>query len=102
MLLPISNQIWWGSLALGIVFTVFTISYKLAEFDKQDSLTAGVLAVVSYFMLLPQQACPDAAWGTVSWTSFNSEAIFTGIIVAIVSTEVFMFMNRKGWVIKMP
>lgn len=102
VLLPISNQIWWGSLALGIVFTVFTISYKLAEFDKQDSLTAGVLAVVSYFMLLPQQAGPDAAWGTVSWTSFNSEAIFTGIIVAIVSTEVFMFMNRKGWVIKMP
>ncbi|QIK68893.1 PTS sugar transporter subunit IIC [Erysipelothrix sp. HDW6C] len=100
--LPISNQIWWGSLALGIVFTVFTISYKLAEFDKQDALTAGVLSVVAYFTLLPQSAGPDAAWGTISWTSFNSEAIFTGIMVAIVSTELFMFITKKGWIIKMP
>ncbi|CAM3718797.1 PTS sugar transporter subunit IIC [Erysipelothrix urinaevulpis] len=99
---PISNQIWWGTLALGIIFTVFTISYKLAEAENQDALTAGVLAVVSYFMLLPQSAGPDAGWGTISWTSFNSESIFTGILVAIFATEIFMFLNRKGLTIKMP
>ncbi|MEG0328537.1 MAG: PTS transporter subunit EIIC [Erysipelothrix sp.] len=100
-LVPVLEQMWWGTLALGIIFSVFTIAYKLAEHYKQDALSAGVLAVVSYLILLPQ-AVEGGEWGTISWTSFNSEAIFTGLIVAMVSTEIFNWVVNKGWVIKMP
>lgn len=89
-----------GTLALGIIFTVLAIAYKLAEIDEADALSAGVLAVISYFVFLPQSV--GDAWGMISWESFNSTAIFAGIIIAIVSTEIFLFVNRKGWVITLP
>lgn len=100
-IMPVLNQIWWGSLALGIIFTIFTVAYKLAEQSKQDALSAGVIAVVAYLTLLPQSA-PGGDWGTISWTSFNSESIFAGLIVAFLSTEIFVYLNKKGWTIKMP
>lgn len=100
-IVPVMNQIWWGSLALGIIFTVLTVAYKLAEQSKQDALSSGVIAVVAYLTLLPQMA-PGGEWGTISWTSFNSESIFAGLIVAFVSAELFIYINRKGWVFKMP
>lgn len=53
-ILPVLNQMWWGTLALGIIFTVFTISYNLAGFYNVDKLSAGVIATVSYLILTPQ------------------------------------------------
>ena len=50
-ILPVLNQMWWGTLALGIIFTVFTISYNLAGFYNVDKLSAGVIATVSYLIL---------------------------------------------------
>lgn len=99
--LPVLNQIWWGTLALGVIFSVFTISYNLAKTNKIDPLSAGVVATIAYLIQLPQ-AVEGADWGTISWTSFNSEAIFTGLVVAFFSTELFTFVVRKGWLIKMP
>ena len=100
-ILPVLNQMWWGTLALGIIFTVFTISYNLAGFYNVDKLSAGVIATVSYLILTPQ-AVEGAPWGTLSWTYFNSEAMFTGIIVAFLSTEIFRWVVQKGWTFKMP
>lgn len=98
---PLLNQIWWGTLALGVIFSVFTISYHLAKTNKIDPLSAGVFATIAYLIQLPQ-AVEGGDWGTISWTSFNSEAIFTGLVVAFFSTELFTFVVRRGWLIKMP
>ena len=100
-LLPVLNQMYWGTLALGIIFTVFTISYNLAGFYEVDKLSAGVIATISYLILTPT-AVEGAAWGTLSWTYFNSEAMFTGIIVAFLATEIFRWVVQKGWTVKMP
>lgn len=99
--LPVLNQIWWGTLALGVIFSVFTISYNLAKNNQVDPLSAGVVATISYLIQLPQ-AATGAEWGTISWTSFNSEAIFTGLVIAFLSTELFTLVVRKGWLIRMP
>lgn len=98
---PLLNQIWWGTLALGVIFSVFTISYHLAKTNGIDPLSAGVVATIAYLIQLPQSV-EGADWGTISWTSFNSEAIFTGLLVAFFSTELFTFAVRRGWLIKMP
>lgn len=42
------------------------------------------------------------AWGNISWASFNSTAMFTGILVALFSAQLFCAINKKGWVIKLP
>lgn len=98
---PLFNQIWWGTLALSVVFSIFTISYNLAQGYKEDGLSAGIIAVACYLTLLPQQA-QGAEWGTISWVSFSSEAIFCGLIVSLLSTEIFCFAKRKGWIFRMP
>lgn len=115
-ILPVTGQIWWGTLALGVIFSVFTISYNLAKNYEVDGLTAGVIATVCYMTLLPQTAKIELAadvaqkagikavegWGLLSWTSFNSSAVFTGIITAIIATEIYRRVIQKGWIIKMP
>lgn len=100
-ILPVANQIWWGTLALGVIFSIFTISYSLAGQYGVDKLSAAVVSTVAYLILLPQNA-PDAAWGTISWTFFNSQAIFCGLIVAFGATEIFCRAVKKGWTFKMP
>ncbi|MBL4936245.1 PTS sugar transporter subunit IIC [Clostridium sp. YIM B02515] len=115
-IIPVMSQIWWGTLALGVIFSVFTISYNLAKNYEVDGLSAGVIATVSYLTLLPQtgkiELAKDIAekagvkavegWGLLSWTSFNSSAVFTGLITAILATEIYRLVIKKGWVIKMP
>lgn len=98
---PVLNQMWWGMMALGVVFSIFTISYSLAKEYNEDGLAAGVTALAAYLVTLPQQA-PDAGWGTIHWSSFAAQALFAGLIIAIFSTEIFCFAKRKNWTIKMP
>ncbi|MCI5772979.1 MAG: PTS transporter subunit EIIC [Erysipelotrichaceae bacterium] len=100
-LLPLFNQIWWGTLAMAVIFSIFTIAYNFAKNANEDGLSAGVIAVSCYLVLLPQQI-EGGPWGTISWTSFSSEAVFTGLIVSLVSAEIFCFVKKKGWVFKMP
>lgn len=100
--LAVFGQVWWGTLALGVIFSVFTISYNLARSYEVDGLSAGVVATVCYLTLLPQAASAEAGWGTLSWNSFNSSAIFAGLITAFVATEIFRFVTQRNWTIKMP
>lgn len=98
---PLFDQIWWGTLALGVIFSIFTISYYLTKGYGEDALSSGIISVACYLTLLPQQV-EGADWGTISWVSFSSEAIFCGLLVALVTAEIFCFVKRKGWVFKMP
>jgi len=104
-LLPVVGQIWWGTIALSVIFSTFTIAYSLANEMKEDGLAAGIVAVASYLILLPQSGDigdGNYLWGMISWTSFNSSAIFAGLLTALGITEIFCFVKRKGWIIKMP
>lgn len=101
-IIPVMGQIWWGTLALGVIFSVWTISYFLGESYGVDGLSAGIVSTVCYLILLPQMASDAAGWGTLSWTSFNSSAVFTGLITAMIATEIFRLVIKKGWIIKMP
>lgn len=100
-LVPLFGQIWWGTLALSVVFSIFTIAYNFTTNYKEDGVSAGIVAVACYLTLLPQQV-EGADWGTISWVSFSSEAVFCGLIVALLSAEIFCYVKRKGWIIRMP
>ena len=100
-LIPVFGQLWWATIAMAVVFSTFTISYSFAKEQGEDGLAAGVIAVAAYLTLAPQ-ATELGGWGTLSWTTFNSEAIFAGLITSLVAAELFCFVKRKGWVIKMP
>lgn len=109
------NQIWWGTLAIISLFLLISISYSLAKQYEVDGLSAALISFASYFVLMRDTAGgvfnenPDApgefvagGWGLISWGVTNSNAMFACIIVALISTQLFVTFTKKGWVIKMP
>ncbi len=101
VLIPICDQIWWGSLAIMTLLVVFSTGYSLAKSYEVDALAAGLIAVGSYFATLPQ-AHGDAGWGYIHWGYLQATGLFTGLIVALIATEIFIKLTKKDLTIKMP
>ncbi|WP_088069776.1 PTS sugar transporter subunit IIC [Gottfriedia luciferensis] len=108
-------DIWWGTLAFMTVFAVVGISHKLARSYGDEGFEAMLVALASYFVLVPQslntvsvtlengEKATGSTWGLVNWSYTNSTALFTGIIVAIIATEIFIRLTKvKQLVIKLP
>ena len=111
--IPCMGQIWWGTLAIISLFLLITIAYSLATSYEVDGLAAAVISFASYFVLTRDSVMGvfvktetgefvEGAWGNINWGVTNSNAMFACIIVALVSTQLFVTFTKKGWVIKMP
>lgn len=111
----LGGDIWWGTFAFMTVFAVVGIAHRLARSYGDEGFEAMLVALASYFVLVPQslaavsvtlqdgKTATGGAWGLVSWNSLNSTALFTGIIVAIVATEIFVRLTKvKQLTIKLP
>ena len=104
-LLPVVGQLWWATIALAVLFSTFTISYNLTKNLGEDPLQGGIAAIAAYLVTLPQSMPVEdgtSIWGALSWNSFNSQAVFAGLITALLAAEIFCWVKRRGWVIKMP
>lgn len=110
----LGGDIWWGTLAFMTIFAVFGISHKLAKSYGDDGFEAMLVAAAAFFVFIPQvanvsitpeggEAVSGGAWGVISWNYFNATALFTGIVVAIIATEIFVRLARvKYLIIKLP
>ncbi|MGX6443772.1 PTS sugar transporter subunit IIC [Neobacillus sp. K501] len=110
----LGGDIWWGTLAFMTIFAVFGISYKLARSYGDDGFEAMLVAAACFFVLIPQignvsitpeggEAVTGGAWGFISWNYFSATALFTGIVVAIIATEIFVRLAKvKYLIIKLP
>lgn len=84
---------------VGIVVT-FTIAYNLGRSYSVDPLSSGMFSLASYILITPRLAT-DAGTGFPS-QYLGTGGMFVGIIVAIVTTEIFKFFLQKDITIKMP
>ncbi|STV53434.1 PTS system protein [Klebsiella pneumoniae] len=62
-----------------------------------DSLTAGMLSLMSFLLV----AAPLKD-GQISTAYFSGQGIFTAILVAIYSTELYAFLKRHNITIRLP
>ncbi|MCA0385228.1 MAG: PTS sugar transporter subunit IIC [Firmicutes bacterium] len=96
------GNIWWGTFAIISIFLSFTVSYFLAKSYNANGLSAGLISLSSFFILMPQ-VNPDGAWGNIHWGYTNAMGMFVAIIVALISTELFVKLSKADFlVIKMP
>ncbi|WP_353095331.1 PTS sugar transporter subunit IIC [Tissierella praeacuta] len=98
---PINGNVWWGTLAMLGLLATFSIGYNLAKSYGEDGLSAGLISVASFITTLPQ-AHGDAGWGYLHWGYLDANGLFTGIIVALIATEIFVKLTKRGLTIKMP
>ncbi|MGL5151316.1 MAG: PTS sugar transporter subunit IIC [Clostridium sp.] len=112
-LIGITGQVWWGTLAIMSLFVIITLSYSLARAYDVDGLSAALVSIASYITLMPDMVkgitleqngvkVTGDAWGLMSWGYFNSEAMFAAMIIALVCTQLFVTLTKKGFTIKMP
>lgn len=129
--IPVMGRIWWGTIGIITIFLIISISYSLAKSYEVDGVAAALASMASFFAILPEITKPTAGivgflnadgkavevaaealngatqatieiWGQVPLGSLGSDAMFTGIIVAMLATEIFVKVTKAGWTIKMP
>ncbi|MCD7995453.1 MAG: PTS cellobiose transporter subunit IIC [Clostridia bacterium] len=86
------------------VLAVIGIGYSFAEQMDVDKLFGAAIALVSWFLIMPYEILADGG-SSVTGIPLNwvgSKGIFVGIIVAFLSVHIYAWVNKKGWVIKMP
>lgn len=91
------------------ILAVVGIAYSLARQFKVDAIQAGALALVSFFVLTPftTHFKPEDGEQVFEVTSLplrwmGSNGLFLGMIIALISTRIFVAVIRRGWTIKMP
>ncbi len=91
------------------IFIVIGIGYNYAKQEKTSAIFGAVVAVLSWFMLMPFTTAykPEGAKTAVQVASIpldwvGSKGIFIGIICAFISVKIYKWVEDKGWTIKMP
>lgn len=92
------------------VLAVISISYQLAKDKEVDGLSAGALSLAAFLMLTPVQTIDAVlqngdklSLGKVLPTAnLSAGGLIVAILTAIVATEIFIYVVKKNWVLKMP
>lgn len=87
------------------VIVSFSVSYTLAKSFDVDGFLAGLISMISFFILTPYQLGEFGPLGQAfsipnQW--LGSMGLFTGILVAFISTRIFVAITQRGLIIKMP
>lgn len=103
-LTPMINGVYTVTLSLMAIYTVFLIAYRLAIINKIDELSAGMIALIGFFIVTPFDVTGE---GFQAVTSYNFEwlgakGLFVAILVGLSSTSIVSFIVHKKWTIKLP
>lgn len=86
------------------LYVVFLIAYRLAQTFEEDALSAGILSLLSFFIITPieQAIVGDQTKSFIGFTWLGAKGLFVAIIVGLVSSRIFVFLKQKNLVIKLP
>ncbi len=85
------------------ILAVIGIGYSFAEQMNVDKLFGAAIALVCWFLIMPYEVIVgDATAAGIPLGWVGSKGIFIGIITAFLSIHIYAWVNKKGWVIKMP
>lgn len=87
----------FGIIGLGVTFTV---AYNLARSYNVDPLSTGLLSLASYVLLTPLLTTEAGSGFPTQY--LGTGGMFVGIIVALITTEIFRWFVQRDITIKMP
>ena len=98
----LNGAVWWGTFGMLTIFAVISISYHLAKSYDSNPIAAATVALAAYLTCIPEVS-PNGSWGDLHWSYLNAGALFVGIILTLVTTELFIrFARMQKLQIKMP
>lgn len=92
------------------ILAVISISYQIAVDKDVDGLSAGALSLAAFLILIPVQTInvvlqngDKLNLGKILPTAnLSAGGLIVAILTAMVATEIFIFVVKKNWVVKMP
>lgn len=87
------------------VIVSFSVAYTLAKSFDVDGFTAGLISMISFFILTPYELGAVGPLGqsfSIPNQWLGSMGLFTGIMVAFISSRIFVAITLKGLIIRMP
>ncbi|CAM4212714.1 PTS sugar transporter subunit IIC [Erysipelothrix inopinata] len=102
-LLVVSN----ATINMIALLNVLGIAYSYAKQLKVEPIAGGVVALVSYLIITPQTHelflnADGKPFRGFAFSNLNSQGLFLAMITAIIAVQIFAFVTKKGWVIKLP
>lgn len=93
-----------GTFNLIALIATIGVAYRLAESYKVDPLSSGIVALCSFFIITPNSTftVDNVTTTAVNVVYFTSQGLFVGLIIAVLTTEIFRKIVQKDIVIKMP
>ncbi|WML37628.1 PTS sugar transporter subunit IIC [Clostridium sp. OS1-26] len=96
------------------IFAVMGIGYSFAKQIKTSGIFGAAVSIMSWFLVMPYGVSGKVAVKGVEgkvdvflssglplgWV--GAKGIFIGIICAFLSVNIYSYVERKGWIIKMP
>ncbi|MDQ6190965.1 PTS transporter subunit EIIC [Klebsiella pneumoniae] len=95
----IGGNVYNGTLGIMSLMAPFFIGSALAEERKVDPMAAGLLAVAAFMTVTPYSVGEAYAVGA-NW--LGGQNIISGMIIGLVVAELFTFVIRRNWVIRLP
>lgn len=89
------------------LLTCVGTGYAYARELKGDKIQGAAVALVSFFILMPTRIPFEGAEGPalmsgISFEYVGSNGIFLALIISLLSVQLFTWVYKKGWTIKMP
>lgn len=87
------------------VIVTFSVAYTLAKQFSVDGFMAGLISMISFFILTPYKLGEMGPLGQSFYIPsqwLGAMGLFTGILVAIIATRIFVAITSRGLIIKMP
>lgn len=82
------------------LYGAFFIAQRLAENFDQDGTTAALLSVIAFLIVTPFEVLENGSFLPLAW--MGAQGLFVAIILALVTSRIYVLIMEKGLVIKMP
>jgi PTS system cellobiose-specific IIC component len=83
------------------ILLTFTVAYNFAHNFKQDGVSAGIISVCSFVLLIPFELLESGSKAIpVLW--LGAQGMFMAMIVGVITGKLFVVMKEKNMEIKMP
>jgi cellobiose PTS system EIIC component len=93
-----------GTSQILALFLAFLVAYHYANLKGHDGITAGVMSLGAFFVLMPQtyEIAEGQSINVFQKTYMGSSGVFVALILGLVVAGCYSFLKSKGLIIKLP
>lgn len=87
------------------LYTVVSLGYAFTKEEGYDGFAGGLTALVSFIIVTPLLQIitnQDKIVTALGFDWLGARGLFVAMIIGCISSLLFIFFNKKGWIIKMP